>query len=108
MASLPTTLEIGKTYFSVFYSDERLRFPVVETLVYLGSDVVEGESGSVPGHLFQYARSFHSDGNWNRMTDEERAEFVEPPVILYEEAHRDPVVDVEGLIRELREWQERK
>jgi hypothetical protein len=100
-------LSIGETYFSLFFMDEALRLPVVETLVYLGPDLIEVEGGSAPGHLFQYASSYHSDGNWNDMTDEEREQFEEPPVIAYEEAHLDPVVDADGLVEELRNWQGR-
>lgn len=100
-------LEIGKTYFSVFYADEELRHPLVETLVYLGPEALERDTASVPGHLFQYAESFHRDGNWKEMTDAKRQEFEEAPVVTFETAHIDPVVDVDGLIEALTKWQAR-
>jgi hypothetical protein len=103
----PLALEPGKTYFSLFYIDEQRRFPIVDTLIYLGQDVIEGERGMVPGHLFQYAASYHSDGNWNEMSDEEREQFDEPPVIAFEDAHQEAVMDAEGLVKALGDWRER-
>ena len=100
-------LEVGGTYFAVFYMDEKLTTPVVETFVYLGAEITQGPDGPLQSHLFQYASSFHSDGNWNEMTDDERAEFPEPPLLAFDEADRDHVVDAEGLIGELLEWQAR-
>jgi hypothetical protein len=100
-------LEIGKTYFSVFYADERLHHPVFETLIYLGPETFEREHGGVPGHLFQYAESFHSDGNWKEMSAAQRDTFEEAPVVTFEAAHLDPIVDSDGLIEELTKWQAR-
>jgi hypothetical protein len=100
------TLEVGKTYFSVFYADEKLLHPVFETLIYLGPEIGEDEK-SASLHLFQYAESFHSDGNWKDMTADERQEFAEPPLITYEAAHIDPIVDADGLIEELAKWKAR-
>jgi hypothetical protein len=97
------TLEVGETYFSVFYADQKLLHPIFETLIYLGPD----SSSQEPAHLFQYAKSFHSDGNWNEMTPAQRAEFDEPPTTSFEAAHIDPVVDAEGLIEELAKWHSR-
>jgi hypothetical protein len=55
--------------------------------------------------LFQYASSFYRDGNWNELPQTEQNEFEEPPIISFPHEHRDHVVDAEGLIAELREWQ---
>jgi hypothetical protein len=87
--------------------DEKLTIPVVETFVYLGAELAHAPDGARQSHLFQYAGSFHSDGNWNDMTDEERSEFPEPPLLAFDDADRDHVVDADGLIAELREWQTR-
>jgi hypothetical protein len=94
------TFEVGKTYFSVFYADTQLTHPVFETLVYLGPDSADNGDAL---HLFQYAASFHSDGNWNGLTEEARAAFDEPPIVGYAPDHAEPVVDADGLIQELRE-----
>ena len=59
----PLALEPGKTYFSLFYIDEQRRFPIVDTLIYLGQDVIEGERGMAPGHLFQKGGPFNTAGN---------------------------------------------
>ena len=101
-------LEVGATYFSVFYMDEELTVPVVETFVYLGAELGNSPDGPQRTHLFQFAGSFHSDGNWNDMSAEDRADFAEPPVLAFADADRDHVLDGEGLIEELREWQQRR
>ena len=103
----PHPFEAGATYFSVFYMDEQLTVPVVETFVYLGQELATGPHGPQRSHLFQFAGSYHSDGNWNDMSDEERGHFEEPPVLAFDDADRDHIVDAEGLILELREWQKR-
>jgi hypothetical protein len=92
-------LEIGNTYFTVFYADQKLRFPVVETYIYLGP---EGED-----HIFQTARSFHQRGNWNEMTESERAEFEGAPILVLDSASLDPVVAISGLIGEMNDTVDR-
>jgi hypothetical protein len=99
--------KVGSTYFAIYYMDEKLKLPIVETLVYLGPDTVDEDAGPEPGHLFQHADSFYADGNWNDLTEAERYEFEEPPVIAFSDKHRDNVVDANGLIAELKEWQAR-
>ena len=94
---------VGETYFSAFYADPKRHHPIFKTLVYLGPDDSESELW----HMFQYAESYHSDGNWNQMSKERREEFDEPPVVSYEAAHIDPIVDAEGLIEELAKWHSR-
>ena len=101
-------LEVGETYFSVFYMDEKLTIPIVETFVYLGAELADGPGGRRQSHLFQYAGSFHSDGNWNEMTDEERAEFSEPPLLAFDDADCEHIVDADALIAELQAWQARR
>jgi hypothetical protein len=100
------SLEVGKTYFSVFYADEQLLHPVFETLIYLGPEIGEDKKSNSL-HLFQYAESFHSDGNWKEMSSDERQVFDEPPLITYEAAHIEPIVDVDGLLEELAQWKAR-
>jgi len=99
--------EVGRTYFALFYMDEQLRQPIVETLIYLGPDTVDEEGGPAPGHLFQYASSFYRDGNWNELPEQEQYAFEEPPIISFPHEHRDHVVDVDGLIAELEVWKAR-
>lgn len=43
--------------------------------VYLGAEMAHGPDGPLRSHVFQYARSFHRDGNWNEMTDGELQEW---------------------------------
>ena len=101
------SLQIGETYFSVFFADEALCRPLVETLVYLGPENLDGDASSVPGHLFQHAESFWRDGNWKDMTDAEREVFDEAPVVTFEAEHIDPIVDADGLIEALAKWKAR-
>ena len=89
----PRTLVIGNTYFTVFYADQGCRVPVVETYVYLGSEQRE--------HVFQTARSFHQRGNWNEMTEVERAAFDPAPVLTFDPESLEPVVDISGLVGEM-------
>ncbi|QJR09227.1 hypothetical protein DSM104443_00264 [Usitatibacter rugosus] len=101
------TFEIGRTYFVIRYMDEQLLQPIVETLVYLGPDTLDGESWPTPGHLFQFAASYHRDGNWNELPEAEQYEYPEPPIVSFSHEHREYVLDTEGLVAELREWQAR-
>jgi hypothetical protein len=97
------TLVVGETYFSAFYADPERHHPIFQTLVYLGPDEDEPDTW----HMFQRAESYHSEGSWSEMSKERRAEFVEPPVVSYESAHIDPIVNAEGLIEELAKWHSR-
>ncbi|HZZ91028.1 MAG TPA: hypothetical protein VFE23_00605 [Usitatibacter sp.] len=92
-------LEIGTTYFTIFYADQKLRFPVVETYIYLGRDG--------PDHVFQTARSFHQRGNWNKMTAADRAEFEVSPLFVLDSESLDPIVDISGLVTEMNDTLER-
>ncbi len=103
MASEPA-FEIGHTYFAIFYADEALRHPLFETMVYLGLD--ESEAGG-PLHLFQYAGSFHADGNWNQMSAEARSMYDEPPIFSIAPSESEPMVDGAGFVEELKRWQAR-
>ena len=96
-------LVVGETYFSACYADPERHHPNFQTLVYLGRD----DAGSESWHMFQYAASYHSDGNWNQMTEKQREDFGDPPVVSFEAAHIDPIVDAEGLIEELAKWHSR-
>jgi hypothetical protein len=91
-------------YFSLFYLDEQLTIPKVETLVYLG--LAEGGS-SAPRHMFQSAESHAADGNWNQLTPEQRAEYDEPPIQFFEGDDLDPITDKRGLVEQLEKWLER-
>lgn len=101
------TLEPGETYFSVFYVDEELRIPSIETYVYLGSDVADEATEPRVVHLFQYAHSYFSDGNWNDLSAETKDRFDEAPLISFEGQHLEPIFDADGLLVELQQWRGR-
>jgi hypothetical protein len=92
-------LHVGETYFTLIYADDRRTLPIVETFVYIGRDQRDPD-GAVE-HMFQFARSYHQDGDWNQMTMSTRSEYTEPPVISFDAREIDNVVDVSGLIEAL-------
>jgi hypothetical protein len=91
-------------YFSLFYLDEQLTIPTIETLVYLGP--AERES-SAPRHVFQSAESYAADGSWNQLTPEQRAEYGESPIQFFEGDDLEPIADKRGLVEQLKKWLER-
>ena len=97
----PEALEVGKTYFTVFYADQSLLAPVIETFVYLGAESRTDEGYSSTEHVFQQARSFHQVGNWNSLASAERAQFEVVPLLMFAPGDLEPVTDLEGLIAEL-------
>jgi hypothetical protein len=96
-------LEIGKTYFALWFADEKLRFPDIETLIYLGLD----KGCDPPVHVFQPAWSFSKHGNWLKLSQSQKAEIDEPPIVNFEFGEVEPVCDVDGLIEQLNEWRQR-
>jgi hypothetical protein len=94
-------LEIGNTYFTVFYADRQLKQPVVKTYIYLGLDQSETDRQRPIEHLFQTARSFHQQGNWNQMSEAERSEYDVAPLLLLNSESLEAIVDVSGLVREM-------
>ena len=99
-----STLVVGQTYFSVFYSDQKLTIPEIESLVYLGPD--QTDTGA-PLHLFQRAWSFHNEGNWNEMSPEDQREYDEPPLLSFAAGEMEPICDADGLLKELEAWRAR-
>jgi hypothetical protein len=97
-------LKQGGTYFCLFYLDEQLTIPTIETLVYLGPDA---GGSSEPRHMFQSAESHFADGDWNHLTAEQRAEYDEPPLQFFEGDDLDPITDKRGLVEQLGTWLER-
>ena len=92
-------LRVGDTCFTLIYADEERTLPIVETFVYIGS--AERETDGATEHMFQFAGSYHQDGDWNQMTMSQRNEYTEPPVITFDAKAAGDVVDVAGLIEAL-------
>ncbi|APV48886.1 hypothetical protein BWI17_03830 [Betaproteobacteria bacterium GR16-43] len=99
-------MQAGETYFSLMYADEKLTLPHIETLIYLGETEMD-EPDRVRVHLFQYAESFHIDGNWKQMSEETRATYEEVPLVFFELDNVEPICDGDGLIQQLQSWRER-
>ena len=85
-------LEVGRTYFSVAYTDKWMVMPVIDSLVFIGRDLRGKRDGTL---YFQDAASHERDGpmplrpsgNFNVVTTE-----PEPPPNLF---------DIDGVIDEL-------
>ena len=92
------TFVIGGLYFSLFYHDEHLRLPEIETLIYLGENV--GSSDGEPIHSFQTAASFQRNGLWTHLSLEQRDAIA---LRLFGNDALDPICDLDGLIVQLNE-----
>ena len=95
--------EIGRLYFTVFFHDEQLRLPEIETLVYLG----QRPSRDGDCHWFQTAKSFSDDGFWNLLSPVELERLPADAVRLFPLDAIDPICDFKNLVAELEEWRER-
>ena len=98
------SLEIGKVYFSLLYLDENLTVPEIKTLVYLG--LVQTDSIDTPKtiHLFQFADSYFSDGNWKELSDETKKEYEDAPLMFFNLGDIGPLCDRDSLLQELQNW----
>jgi hypothetical protein len=99
----PEDLQIGKTYFTVFYADREFRKPVIETWIYIGTEAEEEAGELAIEYQFQQARSYHQEGNWNELSPSQRDECDMVPLLNFDAASLDPVVDIAGLIEELKD-----
>lgn len=62
----PLKLKVGETYYLVTYFDEKLRYPSIDTFVYLGRDIF-GDRAADEDVLwvFQAAQSYVEDGPYD-------------------------------------------
>ena len=97
-------LEIGRTYFSLMYADDKLAIPLIDTLIYLGPD--QTDSGDSI-HLFQHAWSHHNEGNWNQMSPEQQQEYEEAPLVSFPVGNIEPICDGDELLEQLSQWRSR-
>jgi len=65
-------LRTGRTYFSVTYADEHMRIPVIETLVFLGRNLSEGDTNRL---YFQDADSYIRGVRFETARETDGAEF---------------------------------
>jgi hypothetical protein len=87
------------------YADEDLSLPEIETLIYLGRTKTDD---AAPIHLFQRAWSYHNEGDWDQMSQEQRAEYEEIPLVYFPVGSVEPICDGAELIERLTKWQSRK
>jgi hypothetical protein len=65
-------LEEGGLYFSVTYADDDLLIPLVQTMVFVGRDLEQGDSGQV---YFQDVQSYRRGVRYETATEEDYGEF---------------------------------
>jgi hypothetical protein len=73
----PEELVVGEVYFSVQYEDVKALAPVVETLVFVGSDLNPGPEGA--GHYFQDLGSFLAGVAYGTEADHPARYYRQPP-----------------------------
>lgn len=94
-------LQPGKTYFALFHADGRRDQPIVETYVFIGTEEREEDGVAQTEYLFQFARSYYQHGDWNRMTMDERDEYVDPPIVTFDAESVRAIHDAAALAEEL-------
>ncbi|HET9652964.1 MAG TPA: hypothetical protein VFP36_12265 [Usitatibacter sp.] len=95
-------LQPGRTYFALFHADGRRDQPIVETYVFIGTDEREDEGIAQTEYVFQLARSYYQHGDWNRMTMDERDEYVDAPIVTFDVKSLRAIHDAAALTEELR------
>ncbi len=50
----------------------------------------------------QFARVYYQHGDWNRMTMDERDEYIDPPIVTFDAETVGAIHDAAGLIEALR------
>ncbi len=101
MAIRPEELQHGRAYFTLFFVEGRRDQPIVETFVFIGEDFRPEDTVHVPVYTFQLARSYYQHGDWNQMKMDERDEYIEPPVVVYDAQSLANVFDAASLAAEL-------
>lgn len=62
----PLKLKVGETYYLVTYFDEKLRYPSIDTFVYLGRDIFGDRAADEDAlWVFQTAGSYVEDGPYD-------------------------------------------
>jgi len=95
--------QVGKVYFSMYFHDQPLRLPDIETLVYLGRHAVYSD---LDVHAFQTAYSYSRDGFWNGLSSADQNRLSDA-VRFFRLDSTDPICDYERLLVELQDWRRR-
>jgi hypothetical protein len=97
-----TSLVIGNCYFLVSYFDQGMRFPDIETYVFVGSNLLEGDAGDVSYWYFQDAESYAEQGIFTQIEDKASRE-----VMRADEEALEMFFDYDGLFDVLAEGRKR-
>jgi hypothetical protein len=101
MAMSPEGLQHGQAYFALFYAENRRDRPIVETFVFIGSDFRPDDTRHDTVYIFQLARSFYQQGDWNQMTMDERDQYTDAPVVTFDAQGLAAIHDAASLAAEL-------
>ena len=86
-------LKLDEVYFSVQYYDDEMRFPVVETLVFIGQNMKPEDSGRV---YFQDLESYFAGVRYDTSTKDDGAVFY-----AQQEKHLNHIFHYENALNEL-------
>jgi hypothetical protein len=93
----------GSVYFTLFFHDQSLRLPEIETLVYVGENLSAGDGAAVAQQYFQSAASYQRNGLWTRLSREQQDALDDDPLRVFGDDSLDPICDIVGLIDQLNE-----
>jgi hypothetical protein len=93
---------LGRVYFTFGFVDDDMRLPTIETYVYLGAGLLPGLDAS--SHVFQTVQSFHSDGNWTKLSEPAREAFDPECLLVCDAENLDLFSDAEELQQHLAKY----
>lgn len=98
-----TTLITGNCYFMVSYFDQEMRFPDIESYIYVGTNLLESDEADNPYWYFQDAESYVEQGVFTQIEDKTSRKLVRA-----DEDALEMFFDYDGLLCVLREGKERE
>jgi hypothetical protein len=92
--------EIGKLYYDISYSDEALLCPIIKPMIFLGQGIDNSEKNNDDLLYFQDPESYSVIGS-AYFNNKKSSQKLEIQVYSFSASAPWPVVDVEGLRKEL-------
>lgn len=93
------SLKVGTCYFLVTYSDHKLQIPKIDSLIYVGKNLLDSRTGNDIWY-FQDAESYLTNGSFNVSNNKDPNRRV---IVADDEESLDIYLDLDGLIEELME-----
>jgi len=101
----PGKLVVGGVYFTIDFVDEALRFPCLQSYVYLGSGLFP--EGGADEHLFQTVESYSSQGSWSELSADARRTFDSNTLIICGSKDLGLMSNADELVDELQAYSDR-